>query len=316
MALFSILINLRALTISAIFWLCASTAFAATYYIDFDNGNDTNSGLTRTSALKTIPGTVTSSTIDTSTITYLNSSWGPFSTASKVPPGTVFKLKRGTAYSIQDGGYIWIRSDHYQPATASNPIKFEADLEWGTGPVTFDGQGMSIPIALFIIQNDGINFDGKSPGGIDIRNSTNEGVQVKEYPSGLAVQDCAFKNMKFFNNGTSFRSDSAGSGAGQLNLRKVTGCLVDLVEFDGNKSATPLHYINGLLAGDNYKTVQNLVVSNSSAHDHLGDPEDNDSGIGFKVLNGQATFKNITSYNNLKGFDLGEQGSNGFDPLG
>ena len=281
------------------------------YYVDFDNGNDSNDGLTQTTAWQTLPGSMQTTVVDTSNITYLSTLYGTsISQTKKVKPGTVFKLKSGSTYSIADGGYVWINRAYYEDtATAANPIVFERDTTWGSGSVVFDAAGMNTPIALVLTQINGLTFDGKGAGGIVIQNASLGGLHAKEKAgSGDANLDLSLKDLKFFNNGTNYLTDAAGSGSGQLNIRKAVGVIIDGLELDGNN-----RYINGLLMGDNHKTVTGAIVMNSRSHHHKGDLENNDAGIGFKAMNSQITFKNCESFQNLKGWDLGEQSGDNVD---
>lgn len=286
-----------------------SSVEAATYYIDFAAGTDTNNGTTSSTPWKTFPGVM--SNCNTSTPTWQQTSWGggTFSSTNKVPAGTTFKLKPGTTYNSTVGQCIWLNPVYYNEGSLASPIRFELDTAQGAGVVTFDGSGIAVTIALILSQIDGIQFDGKIAQGITVSNSTMMGFHVKEKAgAGAAVLDCSFRYMKFFNNGTSFLTDFAGSGAGQLSVRKAIGCTIDNIELDGDNN-----FINGVLLGDGHMTVTNTTVSNSVAYNHQGDIVDNDAGIGFKALNGQVTFTDDISYSNLKGFDLGAVQPDGAD---
>ena len=122
--------------------LWASDAYAATYYIDFANGNDASAGTSTATAWKHIPGTRNIS--DTG---WQLTSWGggAVSTSNRVPAGTVFKLKSGSTYTSSIGGVIWIEPTFYQAASASNYTVFQADQTWGPGgAVVFDGNGSTV----------------------------------------------------------------------------------------------------------------------------------------------------------------------------
>ena len=272
-----------------------------TYFIDFQNGNDSNSGDSTASPWETIPGTR-----NTGNTGWESSDWGSgtFNSGSKVPGDTTFKLKSGTTHDSTNGGIILIDKTYYSDASAANPIVLEVDTTWSTGAVVFDGTGISAGIALVLIQMHGIKVDGKVSGGIVIRDAQKAGLEIKEKPgSGDPINDSVLQYIKFFNNGTDYSSGNEGIGDGQLNVRKADGLTVDYCEFDGNG----LHN-NGVLLGDSStKLVTNGTVSNSSSYNHVGNVPPDDCGIGFKAQNGQITFTNVQSYNNLKGFDLGEQ---------
>ena len=285
------------------FDLYAQTSPAPVYYIDFQDGNDQNNGLTQSTAWKTIPGTY-----KTDGSAYLRTCWGPTAKCTvdsgnhKLPLGTIFKMKPGTTHNSQNGGWIFINGDFYKPGgSKDDPYLFEPDLTWAKGSVVFDGTGMILPQALILIrQIDGVRFDGLSDRGITIMNSPLTGIQYKSVSYTTPDIDPVVNHVYFYNNGTSDATDTAGASEGGLHLENTTGGSVAYCEFNGNQQ-----YINGLIAGEYYESASNLTVSNSISYNHKGDLVGNDSGIGFKALNGSITFMNDSSFNNLKGFDLG-----------
>jgi hypothetical protein len=285
--------------------LSAGWVGATTYYIDFDNGNDSNSGTSTNAPWRTLPGTQNLAGTD-----WLHTSWGngAITALSKIPAGSVIQIKAGTTYDSRDGGIIWLERTWY-PEIASDygSITIERATNWGSGPVTFDFTGI-VGLAAVIVQIDGLRLDGHGTSGIRVINSPQDGIQVKEkMGTGNAVSYTFFESLEFYNNGTSFLNDPAGAGSGQVNFRKVSSARVNNCIFNGNN-----RFINGLIQGDNHKQIVDSVVSNSEAYGHQGDMVTNDAGIGFKVFNGQVLFTNVFSHHNLKGFDLGEQhGDNG-----
>lgn len=267
------------------------SASAATYYVDFDAGNDASAGTSTGAAWRTIPGTRT-----TAGTAYLRSAWGPFDGSTKVPSGTTIQVKAGTTHTSAAGGYVWIGRDYYTETGATITIK--SDSSWGTGSsATINAGGMTVGISAVLTQIDGLTFDG-----FNVNNSTVEGLEAKEHQgTGNPQLNTAFRNLTFFNNGTSYPNDAAGSGAGQLSLRYPSTCTVSNVVCNGNN-----RFINGILIGDGHKYPTGVTVQNCTSHDHQGDFATNDCGIGFKCFNSQITFKGCTSYNNLKGWDSGE----------
>ena len=283
-------------------FFCAA-AHAATYYIDFENGDDRNDGLSREASWKTIPG---SRNVDNSG--WQQSCWGPLGRYTiddnhSILPGTVFKLKGGTIYDATKGGYILIDTSFYPRtgATQSNPISFEADPSWGSGSVVFDGSGMTIPEALIIIrQIDGVKFDGIYERGITIENSPLTGIRYKATSHNTPVKDPIVRYIYFYNNGRSIPGDNGSKAAG-LHLRNTVGGEVSRCEFNGNNQ-----YVIGFMGGESHESATQITVSDCIAYNHKGELDPNDTGIGFFGANCDITFKNITSFNNLKGFDLGE----------
>jgi hypothetical protein len=287
------------------------------YYIDFDSGNDSNSGTSSSTPWKTIPGTRNApDTADQST------SWGlpanpAFNSSRPVPAGTIFKLKSGTTHNGSNGGRINISSTYYATnATPSNPILLQRDPTWGSGSTVFDGTGITLSSSsksdsgwgLIHINSNigGISFDGSSGvtadyDGIIVQNSPKIGISY--YASSPNVMaGGTVRYVKFSNNGTLHTTNDASfAGSGQLYFANHNGVTIDHVEFDGNGK-----YTNGLHLGQSSTRVTNAVVSNSIAHDHKGSDE-TDVGIGFKAQNSQVKYMNDISYGNDKGWDSGEE---------
>lgn len=270
--------------------------YAATYYVDFDNGNDASDGTTKATAFRTIPGTQ-----KTDGTASLRTSWGSISGSTRVSDNTTINIKCGTTHTSANGGFVWLQSasSGFYNTTYTNLI-IQADPSWGTGTTaTLDGTGMTIGIGLILLQIDGVTIKGLS-----IKNSDVSGIQAKER-AGAELSDLVFDGLTFFNNGKSYLTDLAGSGDGQLNIRKASNITVSNCALHGNNV-----FVNGIMMGNDHMAVSGLVVNCTATH-HRGDLVDDDSGIGFKALNGTLTFRNCTSTGNLKGFDLGEQ--SGFD---
>ena len=303
------------------FSLLPNAGGAATYYIDFQNGSDNNSGASQVAPWKTIPGTRNAAdTADQSACWGFGCPTSPtFGSSRKVPAGTTFKLKSGSIHNNINGGRINVSSTYYNiNATPSSPILFQRDIGWGIGSVVFDGIGMTLydnnktttGWGLIHINSTigGISFDGVAGvsdlyDGIIIQNSPKVGLayyadDTNMMPGGL------LQFIKFFNNGTLHTvNDASFSGSGQLYFKFHDGVTIDHCAFDGNNK-----YTNGLHLGQSYTRVVNTLVSNSVAYNHRGS-DDTDVGIGIKAQNSQVTYKNVASYNNDKGFDSGEEGA-------
>lgn len=296
--------GLRVVLLISLLVVAPSLLMAQTYYVDFGGGNDSNDGLSRAFAWRTIPGTRTADNKG-----YISSHWGSINEANKVPAGAIILLRRGNTHGASNGGTVWMDDVYYAGGTASNRITLAADATWGTGDVVFDGAGITINIALILIQIDGIVLDGSAQSLILIRNSPETGVQVKEKDgSGASVDNIQVRNVRFYRNGTSFTATREGVGDAQLFVRKTVGLLVSGCEFDG----AGLH-TNGLLVGEAHMYGRDVLIENCTSHDHVGEDPPNDAGIGFKSENSIVTFSQCKSYNNLKGFDLGEEKSDNVD---
>ncbi len=197
----------------------SSPGYAATYYIDFDNGNDDNAGSSQALAWKTIPGTRNSA--DTN---WQQTEWGApgnsvFNSTKKVPKGTVFALKRGTTHDRYNGGKIWINTTYYNSdGDADNPIKFIVVEDWGSGEVTFDGTDINVggnSRGLIYIAVDGVEFDGRANSAIAmiVRDSAYNGISTQWNLRGL--NDISIRYVKLINNGTNITNDSSGASNGQ-----------------------------------------------------------------------------------------------------
>ena len=116
--------------VAAVFAVLMSPAFAATYYVDPQTGNDTNSGISKTTPWKSVPGMTGAST------------WGGITSAKKVPAGTVIEIKAGVIFA----GKRWvIDKTYFQSGTASSPIMIRVSPNWGSGNVVIDGRGAIVP---------------------------------------------------------------------------------------------------------------------------------------------------------------------------
>lgn len=273
--------------------LLSLPCLGATYYVDFDGGSDANSGTATNAAWKTIPGTRT-----TDGTAFLTNQWGSFTSSARVPDNTTFSVKSGTTHDGSKGGYVWmaVGSGHFYDNGCTN-LAIEVNSAWGSGPTVIDGAGMTAGIALMLIQIDGVHIQG-----FTIQNAQVDGIQFKErLGTGEMITNIAAISMVFTNNGLQATNDLTGSGLGHLAVKHAYGVTISNCAFEGNG-----HWLNGLLMGESHKLVQSATVVNCFARNHIGDLPNNDSGIGFKALNGQVTFSNCVSTNNLKGFDCGE----------
>jgi hypothetical protein len=293
----------------------SQSANAVTYYIDFDNGNDSASGTSSTTAWKTIPGTRT-----TNNSTWRSTSWGgqTIDANHKVPAGTIFKLKSGSVHDASDGGQILISSTFYHSNyTLENPVLFQRDTtpNWGNGgAVIFDGAGFYMTAAqaayagfgVIHMQVGGVCFDGVTSNGIEVRNGPNSGISSYANGGGQIV-GTNLSYIKFFNNGTTIANDTEGASQGQLLIHYADGGTIRHCNFDGNN-----RYGCGIMAGETTTpTITNLTIDHCVVYNHKGD---DDAGIGIKTVSAQATISNCEMYNNFKGSDNGAK-KTGFNPV-
>jgi hypothetical protein len=115
---------------------------AEDYYVDFDNGSDTNTGMSTASPWRTLPGnTGRTSWGNSSTLPYSH----PIDSSYKIPKSSTIYIKAGTTYSSADpnAGNILIKTDYYSsPTQESERITIAVSSDWGSGHVTIDGTGL------------------------------------------------------------------------------------------------------------------------------------------------------------------------------
>jgi len=289
------------------------TTCAADYYVDFQGGLDSNSGLSRTNAWRTIPGTC-----DPANSGYLSTSWGSaFTSSSKVPPGTVFHLKSGTICGTNTGcGRINISSVFYSAdATRANSILFQRDTSWGSGSVVFEGNGVIVGTTtgwgLIQISVGGVSFDGVSGvtdgyDGIVVQNSDRVGIC---YYADAMTEGGLVNFVKFFSCGKIYTASTAVASEGHLYVKFHTNGVVTNCEFDGNGN-----WHNGIeLSSDN--RVQNYFITNCVARNLQGSDSYQWVGIGFKAQNSVATWYGCTAYSNYKGWDPGQNDGDSSYPI-
>lgn len=233
----------------------------ATYYIDFASGVDTNDGLTRNSAWKSLPGMCT-----VNNSAWLSTTWGGgvVTSSMKVPAGTTFFIKSGTS-SLSAGGQIIIDSTYYANGTSSAYLTFLRDPTWGSGSVTFDATGVTVPSsqAMLDIWMKYVRMDGITPSGFIIKNSTNLGLRCIDQSTG---------------------GGAAGANGFRLSNVEVSGSGSTGVRVIGTDTTTPTW-------------LSNVVLDNVIAHDTLvGASNPGDSPIYLAMVD-TFTIKNCVVYN-------------------
>lgn len=286
-------------------FLFVAYAQAATYYVDFDNGNDNNNGLSTNSPWKTLPGTK-----NIGNTAYVTTSYGGgiISTTNKVSAGTIFVMKLGTIHDSSDGGRIYMSSgggEFYNDYTSASPVTFTVDESWGTGQVVIDGTGFPTALPNIYIRVDGIKWDGVSTYKIKIQDAPRQGLLYYHHTDGSTTDDVVVKYVEFYNNGTECTTGGNEClGPGQLQVRHSDNVTFQYLQLDGNHN-----HISGISLGETNQRVTNGTVDNVIVFNHDGDDPPNDTGIGFKAQNSQITYTNSTSHTNLKGWDNGQQGT-------
>ena len=238
-----------------LFWNTA--LHAAVFYVDFNGGNDASSGTNTAAAWKTIPGCR-----KTDNSGYVSTAFGGtvFTyNANKVPAGTTFKLKCGTSFN----GWIQIDSLWYADGTSANPITIQTDTNWGSGSITVQGAGATVPDYRGLI-----NIDSRKYLKIDGMRS-----------SGIIVTNCHWNGVRAYDTGTN------GLVLRNLELGNAPHALVGVFSSD---AAVPLYYSD--------VTIDGLIV-----HDGTG-TADTDSLIYGSWWNG-FVITNCTCYNSAIGSD-------------
>ena len=159
-------------------FLLAVPAYSKTYYIDFDDGNDTDSGTSTSTAWRTIPGTTQGSPSDP----FLRRTYGQDIDIDdynkKIPAGTILKIKAGTTYrTTMHSGAIRISSAFYENGTSNNPIIIEKHSSWGgTGKASIVDASKVVPgkTGLLVINDR----DFISIKNISIKRSGGDGISV------------------------------------------------------------------------------------------------------------------------------------------
>lgn len=147
--------------VAVLIWPVASPA--ADYFVDFSGVagstcNDANPGTSRTSPWCTVPGTRKADDSG-----WLHAAWGLVTQSSaRITAGDTIWIKAGTTHTAARGGRLLIGrcnagstvcpgggEGFYANGTAANPIQIRSGAAhptpWGSGVVTWDCAGMTIP---------------------------------------------------------------------------------------------------------------------------------------------------------------------------
>jgi hypothetical protein len=145
--------------------------YPAAYYVDFDNGNDSNNGTSTSNAWLNLPGTRRKD--DTG---FLTNNW------AIIKAGDTIYIKGGTIHNSSRGGRISINPTYYNNGTAENYVSIQVSNSWGSGNVAIDGTEITLPkwTPLFYIDaRSYIEVKGFSTSSqIMIQNSTGPAFQA------------------------------------------------------------------------------------------------------------------------------------------
>ena len=291
----------------------SSAGWAANYYVDFDNGNDANDGLSQQTAWKNIPGTMNQgSTARVSN----NSGW------VKVGSGDILKVKSGTIHDSSDGGRILIDSSYYTSGTSAAPITIQRDPNWGSGQIIIDGTGITVPNWQALLDIRGIDYlflDGSVQNGIKIQNSAYNGFETTGNHNevrNIEVFNSIWANVLFtspnypsvyldgavIENVVAHKTNSNDDWAANIYLNHVDNALVShSTAYDANPGADGIH----LGSCKNSWVVNCTTYSNGEQGIDLS----RDGDYKMRDDSYQITVRDCLSYNNYKmNFDTNSAG--------
>jgi hypothetical protein len=282
---------------SLLFFLVLNPALhGAVYYVDFNGGNDANSGTSTNAPWKTLPGSCNAAGSG-----YLNSAWGSITSGSPVPAGSTIHLKSGAHYNGSVGGRVSISSKYYQPASVISPTTIERDTNWGAGSVVFDGTGMTIAVyrGMVEILMSGVVLNGVTKSGIIITNSQANGLLVTSTTGG--TNGAVIENLEVgyvANAAVKIYSQQQSPLTNMLNITLNNVIAHDTTGSDSTYSAIWIEFVDGLM-------VSNCIAYNGGSGGGLT----YDDGFHLGSVR-NAWLLNCTAYRNGdQGFDFGRDGT-------
>lgn len=179
----------------------AISSWSATYYVDFDGGDDSANGTSTSTPWRTLPGTTSGGN------------------TQSIAVGDTIYLKPGTTYDSSDPGeYISIASFYYaQPANAGQAITIQIYDDWptATGDVVIDGTGVTVAQyhgLLEIVQRNYIHILGTDTNNLIIQDSPRNGFQSGgtsgSHQTGILLQYMQFNTSSGFSGCDLYYSDN------------------------------------------------------------------------------------------------------------
>ena len=215
--------------------LTVSISNAATYFVDFSNGSNSNAGKSQAAAWKQCPGDASATLVPAQT---------------SLSAGDTVLFKGGVVYK----GQIGIK---WSGTSASGPIVFDGNSTgiWGDGKAIVDGENTrsngftsSGSVSYIVIRNFEIRFMKYTgvawAGGC--------GIQI-DNASHVTIADCYIHEVGYWNNDGSVVP--AGSG---INMVEPVSCLIT-----GNEITK-----TGL-GGIQLDGAQNNFISGNNIHDYI-----------------------------------------------
>ncbi len=264
-------------------------ASAATYYVDAAGGNDGNAGVSQSAAWQSIPGTCKAD----------NSGFRQASGWTKIKAGDTIVVKGGSAF----GARLVIDENWYENGTPDSPIRIIRDPSWGSGPVVFDGGGVTQgtwDAIIHVTRVNHLHIDGGEPGGIIIKNARSRGFNATGKSESEKMAGLILRNVKLFNN-----------GGFNVVLQRQDSFLVENVEADGNRNSGT----GGFYIGDNTYGCSNGRLRNCISYNNGANPGaqagGTDGRIGFWVTNSTNILLEgcVAHDNEGDGFDAGSVGA-------
>lgn len=274
-----------------LFSLRSPEIFAGTFYVDSATGSDRNSGLTKTSAWKSIPGTDGAIR------------WGTFNSENKIPAGTTIEIKAGALFS----GKRWvIDKTFFQSGTATRPVTIRVSPSWGSGNVVFDGRGAIVPIWQGGVQITELSYvviaGADAFRRIEIKNYLAHAniLHYNRSNNGAAVGN----QLKWFD--CHHSSNYCVDNSWQDNLLYEDGIAHNNGALEGDTAMQG----TGIIMGDvNDATGKNNIIRRVTSYRNGSNSKSNDGSMsfGFQITGGEGTrFESCEAFENGRdGFDAG-----------
>lgn len=268
--------------ITVIFWILivGVESHAAIYFVDLDAGNDSNNGTSTSTPWLNLPGT--RNVGDTA---YLNT--------QSIAAGDTIYIKAGTTHNSSKGGRILIDSTYYNNGTSGNYISIQVSDTWGSGNVTINGTGITVPTywgLISIYSRSYITIQGTSTNRLVVQNSSQMGLQATG-TSGTHTTGLKLRYMDFNTN-----SGYSGCDFAWSNNFEVRDCTASFNQYKGFSSGA-----------DNDESCDSGKYYDCISHDNGQAGGSGASLHGFGLYAGtNMEYWRCEAYNNGRdGFDFG-----------
>lgn len=290
------------------------TYLTSNYFVDPLSGNDSNSGLSKEEAWKTIPGTEG------------KNKWGQVSSVNKIGAGTIIEIKAGSIINSSNAARLVIDDHFYESGDSVNPIIIRASNDWGSGDIVFDASNMNIPKYTAAISVDNLNYvhiKGSNVSKIIEKNADGGGWgfvaygRSQKHSEGVLIDRMSFENNSFggvsfiytdnflASNIISHHNAFIGFEVGGINDQNSDGGkFVDVEAFANGVGQDDIAHGFGLYGSTN--------ITYERAKSHNNGRDGFDMGSVSNSNNASAIFKDAQSYDNGEdgfGINSGPSGS-------